>query len=117
MSAPATVGGLFEAEEENPYREASIREQYCFNAGVDATMTRLGRVVYGVVEPCPECKPLMAGPCSRCHGTGRIKTPGLVERVVADVSEHEPADGRLTDYLVRVLVREAIAREIGGRKI
>jgi hypothetical protein len=97
----------------------------------DGETDLLRRILYGTDEPCPECygrasERRGAGyyptrpTCLPCHGTGRIKTPGLVERVMLDViaaagidadplGPDDARDVRVGD------VREPLRREIGEK--
>ena len=68
----------------------------------------LRRNLYGTDEPCPDSYrstkfPYGHGGCPTCHSTGRIKTPGLVERVAASAL----AEQEFTSW------RIALRREIG----
>ena len=71
----------------------------------------LRRILYGTDEPCPGnvCRVNPGwkyAQCPTCHGTGRLKTPGVVERL-----EHDIAVSVTPDVGLRWL--DAIRREIG----
>ena len=81
----------------------------------------LRRILYGTDEPCMACKSLgRIAECPTCHGTGRLKTPGLVERLGV-AAEHTQVPGwpERTYYLLDPTSREfsawrsALRREIG----
>ena len=89
-------------------------------AASDALLLR--RILYGTDEPCPVCKgdgsdPAMYGcadgplatPCPTCHGTGRIRTPGVGDRLKRAFL---CGDGTYDGFAVERLL-EAIRREIG----
>jgi len=93
MSEPATPGELLRHLEDE--------------LGYDARDLR--RIVYGTDEPCMACKSLgRIAECPTCHGTGRIKTPGLVERVTTHDGFYSCCDD---DHCIEV--RALIRREIG----
>ena len=81
------------------------------------------RILYGTDEPCRPCGGLGYDPirhvgCSACHGTGRIKTPGLVERFKQEVlgaaeSDELPKSAGAAYGIV--LAAEALRREIGEK--
>ena len=86
--------------------------------------TLLRRILYGTDEPCPVCDGTgydpPAHPCLSCHGSGRLKTPGLVERLgVAAEHTQVPSWPERTYYLLDPTSREfsawrsALRREIG----
>lgn len=72
---------------------------------------------YGTEEECPEPRtahdPGAAhlGPCSTCHGTGKVRTPGLVERVLDDCGQVGDWSPSLT---TRTALAEALRQELGS---
>jgi hypothetical protein len=85
----------------------------------------LRRILYGTDEPCPECHNStmyalnLAGewryqPCATCPETGRIKTPGLVERALEGVLRVGEEEGHPNlDATTLRIVRTVLRREIG----
>jgi len=101
-----------------------INDTYARAAGL------LSRSLYGTDEPCPACDGSGLGEridaaaaeffhrekCLSCHGTGRLKTPGLVERLKQEVlgaaeSDELPKSAGAAYGIV--LAAEALRREIG----
>jgi hypothetical protein len=91
---------------------------------------RFDAIVYGTDEPCPSCGGTGWDPkwgtgrvppvCHFCHGTGRLKTPGVVERLKHQVFDAAVAgDGPEMPNTSAALVYgaglafEALEREIG----
>ena len=137
MSEPMTLGEVLE----QPVANALVVDgllwggplAVAFAKGVDAMRTKLIRSVYGTDEPCPECETSGVGSppadgrpygpvCPTCHelrGTGRIKTPGLVERwmlFLCYAAGVAGEDARAPDEFRPVLVGdvlEFLRREIG----
>jgi len=133
MSEPTTLGELLQdltrRQDEPP---ASCTFEKGYNDGLRVAGFALRRIVYGTDEPCPTCQntgwgSVTYGPncgvpnvCPTCHGTGRIKTPGLVERLgVAAEHTQVPSWPERTYYLLDPTSREfsawrsALRREIG----
>jgi RecJ-like exonuclease len=75
--------------------------------------TLLRRILYGTDEPCPVCDGTgydpPAHPCLSCHGSGRLKTPGLGDSLKRAFL---CGDGTYDGFAVERLL-EAIRREIG----
>ena len=116
MTEPTTLGGLLEWLSRPDYFESGHEEQ-------GAARALLDRILYGTDEPCPGCggtgfsyREYYAAPCLMCHGTGRLKTPGLVERLKQEVlgaaeSDELPKSAGAAYGIV--LAAEALRREIG----
>jgi hypothetical protein len=114
MSEPTTVGEVLDKW------EGKGRATFGQTGGAIHDFTQdLRRNLYGTDEPCPECETSGVGSppadgrpygpvCPTCHelrGTGRIKTPGLVERVAASaLAEQEFTSWRVA---LRREIREA----------
>ena len=85
MSKPTTLGEVLDKW------EGKGRATFGQTGGAIHDFTQdLRRILYGTDEPCPECKATGADTdgegyytCPVCWGPGRLKTPGLVERVAA----------------------------------
>jgi hypothetical protein len=124
LPEPTTLGEVFKESVPNPYGD-DFAEGDTFDAGVDATKALFEKVVYGTDEPCPKCGGngilgrqayIGLGNCLDCggtehhYGTGRIKTPGMVERVEAALPAVGAAiNAAAADYEWR----ESLRREIG----
>jgi len=102
--------------------EPTTLGEYVERCGEGSVLLR--RILYGTDEPCPECggsgrepnEPGTRYQCRTCHGTGRIKTPGMVERVKREVlaaaeSDELPKSAGVAYGIV--LAAEALRREIG----
>ena len=114
MTAPTTLGEVLDKW------EGKGRATFGQTGGAIHAFTQdLRRILYGIDEPCPECETSGVGSppadgrpygpvCPTCHelrGTGRIKTPGLVERVAASaLAEQEFTSWRVA---LRREIREA----------
>ena len=105
MSKPMTLGEVLDKW------EGKGRATFGQTGGAIHDFTQeLRRALYGTDEPCPEpdfyhwvtTQPC----CGTCHNTGRLKTPGVVERL-----EHDIAVSVTPDVGLRWL--DAIRREIG----
>ena len=140
MTAPTTLGELLrgasfcrhhgENECTESYWPECLRKD-CHN--IDARTLR--RILYGTDEPCSECNgrgwspnyeegimttSVFNVPCPTCHGTGRLKTPGVVERLSV-AAEHTQLAGwpEGTYHLLDTAAPEftcwldALRREIG----
>jgi hypothetical protein len=113
MREPTTLGeALLEMDyrakyHADPDHTNAWLQGYRAAAAWDASQLR--RILYGTDEPCPGCTVArtLSGnvTCAICHDTGRIKTPGLVERV--DRAQRGDDDGVPLGYI------GAIRREIG----
>ena len=112
MNEPRTLGELL-AEETREWESDYWVSAY-----------DLRRILYGTDEPCRPCGGLGYDPirhvgCSACHGTGRTKTPGLVERwmlFLCYAAGVVGEDARAPDEFRPVLigdVLEFLRREIG----
>ena len=107
MSEPATVGEVLDKW------EGKGRATVGQTGGAIHDFTQdLRRILYGTDEPCPGCKATGADTdgegyytCPICWGTGRIKTPGMVERI--DRAQRGDDDGVPLGYI------GAIRHEIG----
>ena len=113
MSEPTTLGEALTKWE-------SIGSVTFGQAGgsIEAFTKDLRRILYGTDKPCPVCLLGTNGPsglvqvadhelspCLRCAGSGRLKTPGLVDRVEGEVH------GSVLGYAGQF--RAALRREIG----
>ena len=128
MTGPATLGEVLDKW------EGKGRATFGQTGGAIHDFTQdLRRILYGTDEPCPECKTSGVGSppadgrpygpvCPTCHelrGTGRIKTPGLVERwmlFLCYAAGVVGEDARAPDEFRPVLVGdvlEFLRREIG----
>jgi len=114
MSKPMTLGEVLDKW------EGKGRATFGQTGGAIHDFTQdLRRILYGTDEPCPECETSGVGSppadgrpygpvCPTCHelrGTGRIKTPGMVERI--DRAQRGDDDGVPLGYI------GAIRHEIG----
>jgi len=119
MSEPTTLGEALTKWE-------SIGSVTFGQAGgsIEAFTKDLRRILYGTDKPCPVWDGTgydpPAHPCLSCHGSGRLKTPGLVERLgVAAEHTQVPSWPERTYYLLDPTSREfsawrsALRREIG----
>ena len=108
MSEPTTLGEALTKWE-------SIGSVTFGQAGgsIEAFTKDLRRILYGTDEPCPTCEgsgcPSKVDGCPICHGTGRIKTPGVGDRLKRAFL---CGDGTYDGFAVERLL-EAIRREIG----
>ena len=104
MSEPTTVGEVLDKW------EGKGRATFGQTGGAIHDFTQdLRRSLYGTDEPCPGCTVArtLSGnvTCAICHDTGRLKTPGLVERI--DRAQRGDDDGVPLGYI------GAIRHEIG----
>ena len=103
MSKPMTLGEVLDKW------EGKGRATFGQTGGAIHDFTQdLRRILYGTDEPCPECETSGVGSppadgrpygpvCPTCHelrGTGRIKTPGVEDRLLPVVGPIAPADMR-----------------------
>ena len=125
MTEPATLGEVLDKWEGKG--RATVGQT---GGAIHDFTQELRRALYGTDEPCPECETSGVGSppadgrpygpvCPTCHelrGTGRIKTPGLVERVKREIlaaaeSDELPKSAGAAYGIV--LAAEALRREIG----
>ena len=101
MTEPTTLGEVLDKWEDKG------RATFGQTGGAIHDFTQdLRRILYGTDEPCPGCTVArtLSGnvTCAICHDTGRIKTPGLVERALAQVAVQSDSEhGRLVAFLRR----------------
>ena len=109
MSKPMTLGEVLDKW------EGKGRATFGQTGGAIHDFTQdLRRILHGTDEPCPDSYrstkfPYGHGGCPTCHGTGRLKAPGLGDRLrraflCGDGTYAGPETTRLL---------EAIRREIG----
>jgi len=102
MTEPTTLGELLTDMErivcmaDSDYDNASLRG---YRKAAEYDAVHLRRILYGTDEPCQR-RGMKASyrfrhgyeDCPDCHGTGRIKTPGLLYRVedaALDIGWHQ----------------------------
>ena len=108
MTEPMTLGEVLDKWEGKG--RATVGQT---GGAIHAFTQDLRRILYGTDEPCPVCDGTgydpPAHPCLSCHGSGRLKTPGLGDSLKRAFL---CGDGTYDGFAVERLL-EAIRREIG----